>query len=151
MIIRYLPVLPPNIRPIVKLKDKTLITTDLNFLYSNIINSNNKIKKIRKMSVPEIFLKREKTILQEKVDKLIVDEKSNTLAKNTRKKKLKSLTNNIQGKKGRFRENLLGKTVDYSGRSVIVVEPLLKLNECGLPKEIDVLITKIYVKIKTFF
>lgn len=78
MTIRYLPVLPPNIRPIVKLRDKTLITTDLNFLYANIINSNNKIIKLRKMSVPEIFLKNEKTILQEKVDKLILDEKSTT-------------------------------------------------------------------------
>lgn len=134
--IKYLPVLPPNIRPIVKLQDKTIITTDLNFLYSNIINSNNKIIKLRKMSVPETFLNNEKNILQDKIDKLINNEKSTyNLTKSKNNKKLKSLTNTIQGKKGRFRENLLGKTVDYSGRSVIVVEPALKLKECGIPKE----------------
>nr|YP_010700313.1 RNA polymerase subunit beta' [Euglena undulata]WCH63457.1 RNA polymerase subunit beta' [Euglena undulata] len=124
MTIKYLPVLPPNLRPIVRLQDKTIIVTDVNFLYGNIINSNNKIIKLRKMYVPERFLNNEKLILQDKVDKLINNEKASI--------------NNIQGKKGRFRENLLGKTVDYSGRSVIVVEPNLKLNECGIPREMGV-------------
>lgn len=139
MTLKYLPVLPPNIRPIVRLQDRTIITTDLNFLYSNIINSNNKIIKLRKMSVPEIFLNNEKNILQDKIDKLINNEKKTyNLSKKSSKKKLKSLTQSIQGKKGRFRENLLGKTVDYSGRSVIVVEPKLNLKECGIPKEMAI-------------
>nr|YP_010700492.1 RNA polymerase subunit beta' [Strombomonas costata]WCH63630.1 RNA polymerase subunit beta' [Strombomonas costata] len=110
MIIYNLPVLPPNLRPIVKLQDKTLITTDLNFLYAKIININSKINKLRKMLVPEPFLINEKFTLQ------------------------------IQGKRGRFRENLLGKTVDYSGRSVIIVEPNLKLNECGIPEEMHAIL-----------
>nr|AEW13012.1 RNA polymerase beta' subunit [Strombomonas acuminata] len=110
MIIYNLPVLPPNLRPVVKLQDKTLITTDLNFLYAKIVNINNKINKLRKMLVPEPFLINEKYTLQ------------------------------IQGKRGRFRENLLGKTVDYSGRSVIIVEPNLKLNECGIPEEMHAIL-----------
>jgi DNA-directed RNA polymerase subunit beta' len=131
MTIKYLPVMPPNLRPIIQLKEKVIITTDLNLFYSNIINSNNKIKKLKKMSVPEMFLNGEKNILQNKVDKLIISNKNDKINKRT-----KSIVNNIQGKKGRFRENLLGKTVDYSGRSVIVVEPKLKLKECGIPIKI---------------
>lgn len=110
-----------------------MITTDLNLFYSNIINSNNKIKKLRKMSVPEIFLNGEKNILQNKVDKLIISNKNDKINKRN-----KSIVNNIQGKKGRFRENLLGKTVDYSGRSVIIIEPKLDLKECGIPIKIGV-------------
>nr|YP_009145380.1 RNA polymerase beta' subunit [Cryptoglena skujai]AKL39005.1 RNA polymerase beta' subunit [Cryptoglena skujai] len=135
MTIKFLPVLPPNIRPIVRLKDKTIITTDLNFLYAKIIDINNKINKLRKMSVPENFLNNEKLLLQENVDKLINSETSKN-NKYTTTKSLKSLSKNIQGKRGRFRENLLGKTVDYSARSVIIVEPKLRLNECGLPLQI---------------
>nr|YP_009389109.1 RNA polymerase beta' subunit [Euglena archaeoplastidiata]AKR17882.1 RNA polymerase beta' subunit [Euglena archaeoplastidiata] len=130
MTIKYLPVLPPNLRPIVKLHDNTIITTDLNFLYSKIVNSNNKIIKLRSMNVPETFLNNEKYSLQETVDKLINNEKETF---NLSKKPLKSLSKILQGKKGRFRENLLGKTVDYSGRSVIIVEPLLELKQCGIP------------------
>jgi DNA-directed RNA polymerase subunit beta' len=133
MTIKYLPVIPPNLRPIIQLKEKVMITTDLNLFYSNIINSNNKIKKLRKMSVPEIFLNGEKNILQNKVDKLIISNKNDKINKRT-----KSIVNNIQGKKGRFRENLLGKTVDYSGRSVIIIEPKLDLKECGIPIKIGV-------------
>nr|YP_009503400.1 RNA polymerase beta' subunit [Euglena clara]AXA45458.1 RNA polymerase beta' subunit [Euglena clara] len=142
MIIKYLPVLPPNLRPIVKLQDKSIIITDLNFLYGDIITINNKITKLRKMHVPETFLSNEKYILQEKVNKLIKNEKAQKFL--TKKKKeekvqnLKSLTKNLQGKRGLFRENILGKTVDYSGRSVIIVEPNLKLAECGIPKEIRI-------------
>nr|YP_007317179.1 beta' subunit of RNA polymerase [Monomorphina aenigmatica]AFZ88781.1 beta' subunit of RNA polymerase [Monomorphina aenigmatica] len=135
MTIKYLPVLPPNTRPIVKLQDNTIITTDLNFLYAKVIDSNNKINKLRKMSVPETFLNNEKLILQENVDNLINNDTNKNISK-INQKSLKSLSKIIQGKRGRFRENLLGKTVDFSGRSVIVVEPKLKINQCGLPKEI---------------
>lgn len=128
-----MPVLPPNIRPIVKLQDKLTITTDLNFLYSNILNISNKIKKLQKMSVPNNFLNNEKYTLQIKIDKLLLNPKNEKKSKTN----LKSLTENFQGKKGRIRENLLGKTVDYSGRSVIVVGPKLELNKCRIPKEID--------------
>lgn len=131
IIIKYLPVLPANLRPIVKLKDKNVITTDLNLLYSNIISSNSKIQKLRKMFVPESFLNEEKYILQKKVNKLINTEKNN-------KTKTKSIIDSMKGKRGRFRENLLGKTVDYSARSVIVVEPALQLKECEIPIEISV-------------
>ena len=130
MTIKYLPVIPPNLRPIVKLQDKTIIITDLNILYSKIINTNNKLKKIKRMLVPENFLHNELNALQEDVN-LLIDNK-----KNKNKQKLKSITNRLEGKKGRFRENLLGKTVDYSGRSVITVEPKLRLQECGIPIEI---------------
>nr|YP_009144883.1 RNA polymerase beta' subunit [Euglenaria anabaena]AKJ83330.1 RNA polymerase beta' subunit [Euglenaria anabaena] len=133
MTLKYLPVLPPNLRPILKLQDKTIITTDLNFLYAKIIEINNKIIKLRKMSVTENFLNNEKKLLQDTVDKLINNEKNTKNLILQSKKPLKSLSKIIQGKKGRFRENLLGKTVDYSGRSVIIVEPKLKLNECGIP------------------
>lgn len=130
MLIKFLPVLPPNLRPIIKLKDKAIITTDLNGSYANIISSNNKLKKLRKMHVPENFLNNEKLTLQKKVDLLITNETKNKPQKNT-----KSLIQSIKGKKGMFRENLLGKTVDYSGRSVIIIEPNLKLNKVGIPEE----------------
>lgn len=139
MILKYLPVLPPDIRPIVKIQDKTVVTTDLNFSYLNIISTNNKITKLRKMLVPEKFLSNEKLFLQQKVDTLIVGEKS-TLNNRNSDKLMKSLSSSIKGKKGLFRENILGKTVDYSGRSVIVVEPKLDLNEFGIPEEMVVLI-----------
>ena len=132
MLIKFLPVLPPNLRPIIKLKDKAIITTDLNGLYANIINSNNKLKKLRKMYVPENFLNNEKLVLQKKVDLLITNETKNKALKI---KNTKSLMQSIKGKKGMFRENLLGKTVDYSGRSVIIIEPKLKLTKVGIPEE----------------
>jgi DNA-directed RNA polymerase subunit beta' len=132
LLFKYLPVIPPNIRPIVKLQDKLIIITDLNFLYANILNINNKIKKLHKMSVPKNFINGEKYVLQTKVDQLLLN------SKNQNKSKLKSITENLQGKKGRIRENILGKTVDYSGRSVIVVGPNLELNKCGIPREIVV-------------
>jgi DNA-directed RNA polymerase subunit beta' len=131
MTFKFLPVLPPNVRPIIKLEDKKIITTDLNQLYCKIININNKITKLKKMLIQEKYLNNEKSILQESVNELIINnEKIKT------KKKLKSITKRIEGKKGRFRENLLGKTVDYSGRSVITIEPKLKLKECTIPEEI---------------
>jgi DNA-directed RNA polymerase subunit beta' len=129
MTIKYLPVIPPNLRPIIKLQDKTIIITDLNILYNKIINTNNKLKKIKRMLVPENFLHNELNSLQENVN-LLIDNKKN--------QKLKSITNRLEGKKGRFRENLLGKTVDYSGRSVITVEPKLNLHQCEIPIEIAI-------------
>lgn len=131
MTIKILPVLPPNIRPIIKLEDKRVITTDLNQLYSKIININNKITKLKKMLIQEKYLNNEKSILQDNVNELILQNK-----KIKTNKTLKSLTKRIEGKKGRFRENLLGKTVDYSGRSVITIEPKLKLKQCTIPEEI---------------
>jgi len=137
MILKYLPVLPPDIRPIVKISDNTIVTTDLNFSYANIINVNNKILKLRKMLVPERFLNNEKLFLQQKVDALISAEGKKVGSTSLdEEKKIKSLSSLINGKKGLFRENLLGKTVDYSARSVIVVEPHLDLNYFGIPEEI---------------
>ncbi len=138
MVLKFLPVLPPDIRPIVKIQDKTVVTTDLNFSYLNIISINNKIIKLRKMLVPERFLSNEKLFLQQKVDNLIAGEKK-SISKNN-EKLVKSLSSSIKGKKGLFRENILGKTVDYSARSVIVVEPKLDLNEFGIPEEMVVFI-----------
>nr|YP_010700365.1 RNA polymerase subunit beta' [Flexiglena variabilis]WCH63513.1 RNA polymerase subunit beta' [Flexiglena variabilis] len=118
MTLIYLPVLPPNLRPILKLQDGTIVTADINFLYSKILNSNNRIEKLKKMQVSEIFLRNEKCLLQESEE-----------LQHLRKKPLKSISSTIKGKHGRLRENLLGKTVDYSARSVIVVEPKLKLHQ----------------------
>lgn len=145
MVLKYLPVLPPDIRPIVKIQDKTVVTTDLNFSYLNIITTNNKIIKLRKMLVPEKFLSNEKLFLQQKVDNLIAGEKKNVSRNN--EKLIKSLSSSIKGKKGLFRENILGKTVDYSARSVIVVEPKLDLNEFGIPEDMVVFII-IYLNTK---
>nr|YP_009512133.1 RNA polymerase beta' subunit [Euglena hiemalis]AXI98004.1 RNA polymerase beta' subunit [Euglena hiemalis] len=151
MIIRFLPILPPNMRPIVKLDDGTNIITDLNFLYIDIVRNNNKL---RKYLVPEEYLFNRKSIFcSNKVDALINNDKfiENQMDPNNMRyiqyKKLKSLTESLKGKKGRFRENLLGKTVDYSGRSVIVVEPKLLLNQCGLPQDMLELFHPFIVKI----
>nr|YP_009540970.1 RNA polymerase beta' subunit [Discoplastis spathirhyncha]AYQ93473.1 RNA polymerase beta' subunit [Discoplastis spathirhyncha] len=135
MAISILPVLPPGLRPILKMEDNTIVTSDLNFLYSEIVKYNNKIKFFKKMLAPQILIRREKKNLQESIDTLINNGKikHKSYFKNT---PLKSLSDIINGKHGRFRENLLGKTVDYSGRSVIIVEPKLKLNECSIPIEI---------------
>nr|YP_009540853.1 RNA polymerase beta' subunit [Phacus inflexus]AYQ93291.1 RNA polymerase beta' subunit [Phacus inflexus] len=132
MTIKFLPVLPPELRPLMKLQDNVIVSSDFNILYAKIINSNNRIIQLKNMKINEKFLKKEKQILQESIDSLI--DKSQTKSK----KKLKSLTKTIKGKHGRIRENLLGKTVDYSARSVITVEPKLKINECGIP--IDILL-----------
>nr|NP_041950.1 RNA polymerase beta' subunit [Euglena gracilis]P23580.1 RecName: Full=DNA-directed RNA polymerase subunit beta'; AltName: Full=PEP; AltName: Full=Plastid-encoded RNA polymerase subunit beta'; Short=RNA polymerase subunit beta' [Euglena gracilis]CAA35053.1 RNA polymerase subunit [Euglena gracilis]CAA50137.1 RNA polymerase subunit [Euglena gracilis] len=136
IMIHFLPVLPPDIRPVVKLQDGTVIMTDLNFLYIDIIYGNNKIIKLRKFLLPEEFMLNEKRSLQVKVDAFINNENISENPYEQNDKKLKSITEGLKGKKGRFRENLLGKTVDYSGRSVIVVEPKLLLHECGMPLDI---------------
>jgi DNA-directed RNA polymerase subunit beta' len=129
MVIKYLPILPANFRPIIILKDNTLSKTDLNNLYAKIININNKIKKLLKFNIPKKIITAETSLLQENIDKLIVEKKTTTNL-------TKSLSKRMEGKTGHFRKNLLGKTVDYSGRSVITVEPKLNINQCGLPKKI---------------
>lgn len=136
MILQFVPVIPPDLRPMVQLTGGRFATSDLNDLYRRLINRNNRLKKLIKLGAPDIILRNEKRMLQESVDILIDAQKS---AKNKRKssKRLpRSLSDLLRGKKGRFRRNLLGKRVDYSGRSVIVVGPELKLNQMGLPKEI---------------
>lgn len=139
MIISFLPVLPAGLRPILKLEDNTIVTSDLNFLYSEIIKYNNKIEFFEKMLAPKKLIRKETKNLQEAVDTLINNGKNGKTIKNSNNNTpLKSLTDIINGKHGRFRENLLGKTVDYSGRAVIIVEPKLQLTECSIPIEMAI-------------
>lgn len=132
MIIKYLPVLPPKFRPMVQLKDKSnvLIKTDLNQIYGKIIDINNKIGRLKKFNVTKKIIENENLSLQKIIDKLIVE-------KIASKDLTKSLSRRLETKSGLFRKNLLGKTVNYSARSVITVEPKLKLNQCGLPEIIN--------------
>ncbi len=135
MIMTVLPVLPPDLRPMVALDGGRYATADLNDLYRRVINRNNRLKKLMELRSPEVIITNEKRMLQEAVDALIDNSsRSGTQLLSTRRRPLRSLADILKGKQGRFRQNLLGKRVDYSGRSVIVVGPDLKLNECGLPK-----------------
>jgi len=136
MIMQHIPVIPPDLRPMVQLTGGRFATSDLNDLYRRLINRNNRLKKLIKLGAPEIILRNEKRMLQESVDILIDAQKSAKNKRKTSKRLPRSLSDLLRGKKGRFRRNLLGKRVDYSGRSVIVVGPELKLNQVGLPKEI---------------
>lgn len=136
MIMQYVPVIPPDLRPMVQLTGGRFATSDLNDLYRRLINRNNRLKKLIKLGAPEIILRNEKRMLQESVDILIDAQKSSKNKRKSSKRLPRSLSDLLRGKKGRFRRNLLGKRVDYSGRSVIVVGPELKLNQVGLPKEI---------------
>jgi DNA-directed RNA polymerase subunit beta' len=136
MVLTYIPVIPPDLRPMVQLTGGRFATSDLNDLYRRLINRNNRLKKLLKLGAPEIILRNEKRMLQESVDILIDAQKSSKNKRKSTKRTPRSLSDLLRGKKGRFRRNLLGKRVDYSGRSVIVVGPDLKLNEVGLPKEI---------------
>jgi DNA-directed RNA polymerase subunit beta' len=136
LVLKNLPVIPPGLRPMVQLTGGRFATSDLNDLYRRVINRNNRLKKLIGLGAPEIILRNEKRMLQEAVDMLIDAEKAIRGKRKTMKRTPRSLSDLLRGKKGRFRRNLLGKRVDYSGRSVIVVGPELKLNECGLPKEI---------------
>lgn len=135
-ILKYIPVIPPDLRPMVQLTGGRFATSDLNDLYRRLINRNNRLKKLLKLGAPEIILRNEKRMLQESVDNLIDAQKNAKNRRRSRKRTPRSLSDLLRGKKGRFRRNLLGKRVDYSGRSVIVVGPELKLNQVGLPKEI---------------
>jgi len=136
MILTHVPIVPPDLRPMVQLTGGRFATSDLNDLYRRLINRNNRLKKLLKLGAPEIILRNEKRMLQESVDILIDAQKSSKNKRKSTKRVPRSLSDLLRGKKGRFRRNLLGKRVDYSGRSVIVVGPELKLDQVGLPKEI---------------
>ncbi|MFP4063123.1 MAG: DNA-directed RNA polymerase subunit beta', partial [Halochromatium sp.] len=134
MILNVLPVLPPELRPLVPLDGGRFATSDLNDLYRRVINRNNRLKRLLDLIAPDIIVRNEKRMLQESVDALLDNGRRGRAITGTNKRPLKSLADMIKGKQGRFRQNLLGKRVDYSGRSVIVVGPTLKLHQCGLPK-----------------
>ncbi len=138
MIIDVLPVIPPDIRPMVQLDGGRFATSDLNDLYRRVINRNNRLKKLIQLNAPDIIVRNEKRMLQEAVDALIDNGRRGRAVTGVNSRVLKSLSDMLKGKQGRFRQNLLGKRVDYSGRSVIVVGPELKLYQCGLPKEMAI-------------
>lgn len=145
MITKVLPVLPPDLRPMVQLSGGRFATSDLNDLYRRVINRNNRLKHLMGLGAPEIILRNEKRMLQEAVDSLIDASQRKATRRGRGKQPLRSLSDMLKGKQGRFRQNLLGKRVDYSGRSVIVVGPELKLHQCGLPKEMALEIFKPFV------
>ena len=145
MIMDVLPVTPPDLRPMVQLDGGRFATSDLNDLYRRVINRNNRLLRLLEMGAPEIIVRNEKRMLQEAVDALIDNGRRGRMVVGPNNRPLKSLSNIIEGKQGRFRQNLLGKRVDYSGRSVIVVGPQLALNQCGLPKEMAIELFKPFV------
>src|SRR5947199_1439745 len=145
MVPEVLPVIPPELRPMVQLDGRRFATSDLNDLYRRVINRNNRLKRLLELGAPEIIVRNEKRMLQEAVDALIDNGRRGRALPGTGTRKLKSLSDMLQGKQGRFRQNLLGKRVDYSGRSVIVVGPELKLHECGLPKKMALELFKPFV------
>ena len=138
MIIDVLPVIPPEIRPMVQLDGGRFATSDLNDLYRRVINRNNRLKRLIQLNAPDIIVRNEKRMLQEAVDALIDNGRRGRAVTGANNRALKSLSDMLKGKQGRFRQNLLGKRVDYSGRSVIVVGPELKIYQCGLPKEMAI-------------
>jgi DNA-directed RNA polymerase subunit beta' len=144
MIMRVVPVIPPDLRPMVQLSGGRFASSDLNDLYRRVINRNNRLKHLMELGAPEIILRNEKRMLQEAVDALIDSSQSKDTTRRVRKE-LRSLSEMLRGKQGRFRQNLLGKRVDYSGRSVIVVGPELGLNQCGLPKDMALEMFRPYV------
>jgi len=135
MIVRVVPVIPPDLRPLVPLDGGRFATSDLNDLYRRVIIRNNRLKRLIEIKAPEVILRNEKRMLQEAVDSLFDNSRKSNAVKTENNRALKSLSDSLKGKQGRFRQNLLGKRVDYSARSVIVVGPKLKIHECGLPKE----------------
>ena len=135
MIMTAIPVIPPDLRPMVQLDGGRFATSDLNDLYRRIINRNNRLKRLLELGAPDIIVRNEKRMLQEAVDALIDNGRRGRPVTGPGNRALKSLSDMLKGKSGRFRQNLLGKRVDYSGRSVIVVGPELKIYQCGLPKE----------------
>ncbi|ORE88987.1 DNA-directed RNA polymerase subunit beta' [Oceanococcus atlanticus] len=145
MILTVLPVLPPDLRPLVPLDGGRFATSDLNDLYRRVINRNNRLRRLLELSAPEIIVRNEKRMLQESVDALIDNGRRGRAITGSNKRPLKSLADMIKGKQGRFRQNLLGKRVDYSGRSVIVVGPTLRLHQCGLPKKMALELFKPFV------
>ena len=145
MILQVLPVIPPDLRPLVQLDGGRFATSDLNDLYRRVINRNNRLKKLQALNAPEIIIRNEKRMLQECVDALIDNGRVGKAVLGAGNRPLKSLTDLLRGKKGRFRQNLLGKRVDYSGRSVIVIGPQLKIYQCGLPKQMALELFKPFV------
>jgi DNA-directed RNA polymerase subunit beta' len=145
MILTVLPVIPPDIRPMVQLDGGRFATSDLNDLYRRVINRNNRLKRLLELHAPEIIVRNEKRMLQEAVDALIDNGRRGRAVSGPNNRPLKSLSDMLKGKQGRFRQNLLGKRVDYSGRSVIVVGPELKIYQCGLPKEMALELFKPFV------
>ena len=145
MIMTALPVIPPDIRPMVQIDGGRFATSDLNDLYRRVINRNNRLKRLIEMNAPEIIVRNEKRMLQEAVDALIDNGRRGRVVTGAGNRSLKSLSEMLKGKQGRFRQNLLGKRVDYSGRSVIVVGPELNMYQCGLPKEMALELFKPFV------
>ena len=145
MVMRVLPVLPPELRPLVPLDGGRFATSDLNDLYRRVINRNNRLKRLLALNAPDIIVRNEKRMLQESVDALLDNGRRGRAITGANKRPLKSLADMIKGKQGRFRQNLLGKRVDYSGRSVVVVGPTLKLHQCGLPKKMALELFKPFV------
>ncbi|OGB83488.1 DNA-directed RNA polymerase subunit beta' [candidate division TM6 bacterium RIFCSPHIGHO2_12_FULL_32_22] len=145
MILKVLPVLPPDLRPLVPLEGGRFASSDLNELYRRVLNRNIRLKRLMEIEAPEVIIKNEKRMLQESVDALIDNGRRGQPVRGSNKRPLKSLSDMLRGKQGRFRQNLLGKRVDYSGRSVIVVDPELNLNQCGLPKSMALEIFKPFV------
>ncbi len=151
MILTVLPVLPPDLRPLVPLDGGRFATSDLNDLYRRVINRNNRLKRLLDLNAPDIIVRNEKRMLQESVDALLDNGRRGRAITGSNKRPLKSLADMIKGKQGRFRQNLLGKRVDYSGRSVIVVGPTLKLHQCGLPKKMALELFKPFIFSKLQF
>ncbi len=152
MIMEVIPVIPPELRPLVPLDGGRFATSDLNDLYRRVINRNNRLKRLLELRAPDIIVRNEKRMLQEAVDALFDNGRRGRVITGTNKRPLKSLSDMLKGKQGRFRQNLLGKRVDYSGRSVIVVGPELKLHQCGLPKKMALELFKpfIYAKLEIY-
>ena len=145
MVLQALPVLPPDLRPLVPLDGGRFATSDLNDLYRRVINRNNRLKRLLELSAPDIIVRNEKRMLQESVDALLDNGRRGRAITGSNKRPLKSLADMIKGKGGRFRQNLLGKRVDYSGRSVIVCGPTLRLHQCGLPKRMALELFKPFI------
>ncbi|MEK7748070.1 MAG: DNA-directed RNA polymerase subunit beta' [Nitrospirota bacterium] len=145
MVLEVIPVLPPELRPLVPLDGGRFATSDLNDLYRRVINRNNRLKRLMELRAPSVIVRNEKRMLQESVDALFDNGRRGRAIRGTNKRQLKSLSDMLKGKQGRFRQNLLGKRVDYSGRSVIVVGPELKLNQCGLPKKMALELFKPFI------
>ncbi len=145
MVLSYIPVIPPELRPLVPLEGGRFATSDLNDLYRRVIIRNNRLKRLIDIKAPEVILRNEKRMLQEAVDALFDNSRRGSAVRSDSNRPLKSLSDMLKGKQGRFRQNLLGKRVDYSGRSVIVVGPELKLHQCGLPKDMAVELFKPFI------
>src|SRR5476649_1781709 len=145
MILDVIPVIPPELRPLVPLDGGRFATSDLNDLYRRVINRNNRLKKLMELHAPDVIVRNEKRMLQEAVDALFDNGRRGRVLRGTNNRPLKSLSDTLKGKQGRFRQNLLGKRVDYSGRSVIVVGPELKLHQCGLPKKMALELFKPFI------